>query len=667
MFVFAARSIWAQIDFWGDIAMGTEGQGQRIGVVVIHGVGDTQTGWINERIVEPMAGQHPDLMLGSYSEVYPFYEESAGEKNRYNALIRRAEIDGTKIAVAELLWADLSRIGNSAISKAAATLKLGFEAPDVLALALMRGRERGVFRLIKALVLTSSRLLLWLIVGLNICVLAGTAWMMGVIKFHDSFDIPRKTFDNTDVILWLGPLIVFLCVVGAVLFFTYRHREMGLSEFGRGLLLSTLLITGFLVVDHIWPAELLEGMKWLTQQWRQDAYIDNGRLVVFGVWVLWSISTLLVFVLLLSVWLKRRIWISPSAVPLAPGWVALFHILVQAVIVKLIFAPLSMASCSQMRALVGDKPQYEALGICSAVEMSGVFFMALVETVVIVFAVLLVWRARARASRRPELDSAVVPRLIVNRWIITAAAISVTAHIAIFFVEMRGGDAYKTLLPGQLMFGLTLVLPVYLYLLSYFYRSSTGLVHIARDLVDHQYRVVPAKKPAPAPAGGVPATGWRWLNWTSRLNLTEYPRRYRIAARLDRIMSSCFAPEGLDRLVIVAHSQGTVIAFDYLRASGHSELLSKAREVRVVTLGSPLSHLYAEYFEEYRRPLAREELCGNVTGWVNMWRIDDPIGNKVEVVTDGFIKNVVLPRGGHVNYWKEPEVQQAIAAAIAGR
>lgn len=297
--------------------------------------------------------------------------------------------------------------------------------------------------------------------------------------------------------------------------------------------------------------------------------------------------------------------------------------------------------------------------------MTGVFYLALLETAVVALAIGLVWAKRAWSCSRQTLDPGRVPRLIVHPLVIGAAAVAVTAHIVVFFQEIRSGGAYNGLLTGEQMALFSLLLPIYFAVLSWFYSSATGLVHIARDLVDHQYRVEPAKKNTPPPPQQ--ATGWRWLNWTSRLNLTEFPRRHRIAARLDRIMSTCFAPEGLDRLVIVAHSQGTVIAFDYLRASGHSELLSNAREVRVVTLGSPLSHLYAEYFEEYRRPLAREELCGNVTRWVNMWRIDDPIGNKVEVVADGFIKNVVLPRGGHVNYWKEPQVQEAIAAAIAGR
>jgi hypothetical protein len=640
-------------------------RGERIGVVVIHGVGDTQTGWINERIVEPLAGRQPDLELGPYSEVYGLAEPSAEEKQRFNALIRRARIEGQEIALAELLWADLSRVGRSAISQAIATVKLAFEAPDVLALALMRGRERGVFRLIKWLVLTSSRLLLWFIVGLNICVLAGSAWMMGAIQVRDALRIEKTTFNHTDIIYWLGPLIIFLLVTGAIVHRRYHNRELGLAEFGRGLFLSTFLIAAFLAVDHVWPKPLLETLHGLSGgKWQENAYIDNGRLIIFAAWFLWCVSTLAVFMLLVGIWAKRQIRAPAEAIPLAPGWIALFHILIQAVIVKLIFAPLSMASCMQMRALAGDSAAYSALaGICSPVEMSGVFFLALIETIVIVIAVLLVWRARKRGASHSPLDPGRVPRLIVNRWIVAAAAVSVTAHISVFFLDMWIGGVYAKLLPGPVMVALSLAMPLYLFLMSYFYSSSSGLVHIARDLVDHQLRVEPKKAGSPE-AGSMRQLANKWFSWRRDLQLSEFPRRHRIAARLDCIMGNCFAPEGLDKLVIIAHSQGSVIAFDYLRASTPSELLSNVGEVHVITLGSPLSHLYAAYFQEYERPVARAELRGKVMSWTNMWRIDDPIGNKVQVVAGDFIRNVVLPKGGHVNYWKEPEVQQAILDAV---
>ena len=57
-------------------------------------------------------------------------------------------------------------------------------------------------------------------------------------------------------------------------------------------------------------------------------------------------------------------------------------------------------------------------------------------------------------------------------------------------------------------------------------------------------------------------------------------------------------------------------------------------------------------------------LRGNVCSWTNFWRIDDPIGNRVDVVNSGFISNRVLGCGGHVNYWREDEVRRRILALL---
>ena len=92
--------------------------------------------------------------------------------------------------------------------------------------------------------------------------------------------------------------------------------------------------------------------------------------------------------------------------------------------------------------------------------------------------------------------------------------------------------------------------------------------------------------------------------------------------------------------------------------------MDRIGEIHMVTLGSPLSHLYAYYFDEYARPLQRSELRGNVRSWVNFWRIDDPIGNRVDIVAGDFIDNRPLGPGGHVDYWKEDAVRDYICTLL---
>jgi hypothetical protein len=184
--------------------------------------------------------------------------------------------------------------------------------------------------------------------------------------------------------------------------------------------------------------------------------------------------------------------------------------------------------------------------------------------------------------------------------------------------------------------------------------ASRGVLHIVRDLVDHQY--------------------------TPQFNATHYllpkrknkrgkhPRQERIEQRLDELMRHMDG-ERCQQLVLVAHSQGTVILHDYLRSKQDEKTLEGAARntarIDIVTCGSPLAHFYQHYFPAYASvTMSAEKLNPKLKSWSNFYRIDDPIGAKVAVVSDGFIRNVALRGGGHMDYWKEPEVCDAILDLI---
>ena len=94
-------------------------------------------------------------------------------------------------------------------------------------------------------------------------------------------------------------------------------------------------------------------------------------------------------------------------------------------------------------------------------------------------------------------------------------------------------------------------------------------------------------------------------------------------------------------------------------------VLGAARDLHVVTLGSPISHLYEHYFEDYR---VSDRDDGwqprNLASWTNMWRIDDPIAGPVSVGSKGIVCNIPLEPGGHRDYWREPEVCDLIIALL---
>jgi hypothetical protein len=186
--------------------------------------------------------------------------------------------------------------------------------------------------------------------------------------------------------------------------------------------------------------------------------------------------------------------------------------------------------------------------------------------------------------------------------------------------------------------------------------AFNNAVHIARDLIDHQYgphrgRVLAQRRDRRLPAA---------LRW---------PRRERIRQRLLRLLAALTERGGYDRIVFLAHSQGSVVIYDYLKsAADYAKNEVGGTKPDVITFGSPLGHVYQHYFREYsglEPSLARLSRC---TGrWVNLYRIDDYIGVWVGEIDGESVENCPLDPGGHVDYWKEKALAETILRIVAGK
>lgn len=173
------------------------------------------------------------------------------------------------------------------------------------------------------------------------------------------------------------------------------------------------------------------------------------------------------------------------------------------------------------------------------------------------------------------------------------------------------------------------------------------------------------------------------------------PPRARIYSRYASLLAY-LRDAGYARIVIVAHSQGTVISADllrYLHAQGRLHGLVGALPVALVTVGSPLRDLYAERFPLlYRWVDSRETGFANAapaaadlgaTEWVNACRSGDYVGRfiwtsdrdaarfgvamigpdgRVEAQRAGDRTEFCLGAGGHTHYFSNDAV--ALAAEI---
>ncbi|MGH9673201.1 MAG: hypothetical protein ACRD44_08470, partial [Bryobacteraceae bacterium] len=179
----------------------------------------------------------------------------------------------------------------------------------------------------------------------------------------------------------------------------------------------------------------------------------------------------------------------------------------------------------------------------------------------------------------------------------------------------------------------------------------TTAIHIARDLIDHQYS---------------PRLGYSYYLLLPGLrgNLPHRPRRLRLRKRLEAVAGELLCKEGFDDVTFVVHSQGSVIAYDFLVNGGDTcERLLSARP-HLVTFGSPLGHLYQFYFKEYASLQAGiAELRPRLASWANLFRVDDYVGREI-ADPDGFVRNIVMPAGGHIDYWKEKKLAELVLERI---
>lgn len=184
------------------------------------------------------------------------------------------------------------------------------------------------------------------------------------------------------------------------------------------------------------------------------------------------------------------------------------------------------------------------------------------------------------------------------------------------------------------------------------------------------------------------------------LRVAPYDRTPR-ARLLDRMLSllSHLESSGYSRIVVVAHSQGTVVAADALRlrerlrSQGETAppaIAEKRPRVSLITMGSPLQNLYATafpYLYSWVQDSDADTDDGKVNAaragvdqWINLYKSGDYIGRFLwfsgtdderfadnstvigRLSSDGKSFDTCIGYGGHTGYWSHPAVLDAVLA-----
>ena len=274
---------------------------------------------------------------------------------------------------------------------------------------------------------------------------------------------------------------------------------------------------------------------------------------------------------------------------------------------------------------------------------------------IIVVVLLVRRRQRLSACKTDDLKALAekMPRVLFSNYLISTLVALFLALLILIYVQGQVDDSetFREVRKWFLPFAAFVALAVPL---AIGHRLS-NFVHIARDLIDHQYALRIETMPYFFPR----------LFKTS----PSRPRRYKVQQRLKRVIAEMVKDGDLCEVIFAAHSQGSVIAFDYIRdhADGHGDL--GAARVQFVSFGSPLGNIYQKYFHEYK-PGGEDwlKVAARVDQWINLYRVDDPIGGEIDLPEGGDITNEPLPPpGGHMNYWNDRKLAESLAHADSER
>ncbi|MCV3272129.1 hypothetical protein [Roseobacter sinensis] len=150
----------------------------------------------------------------------------------------------------------------------------------------------------------------------------------------------------------------------------------------------------------------------------------------------------------------------------------------------------------------------------------------------------------------------------------------------------------------------------------------------------------------------------KWLSSVEERR-PNFHERNAIDARFRRVLYYGIEALTPDRITIIAHSQGTVIATQMLqnawvkrRIAELADVLPSGRppEVTLVTMGSPVTHIYRRYFKQFFQVPLENMPDGMV--WHNIHRADDFVGTTIDGV-EGLAGNWAVPAGGHTGYFTD--------------
>jgi hypothetical protein len=658
----------------------------RVGLVVVHGVGETEPGYCVNALLDTLAATKPGYSVSASNEYNRISEPEIETPAPVFPVIRRgaAHTSGMEIEAVELHWADLTAIQPGRVNTLLGLFRVIFESHHLVDAMLDKSRDATTWILRKILWIAG-----WLLRGPSAALTIATSAICALFLFEPVGLSANVMGAKTQVlivegVLFLGAVYVFYRIV--------RHHDYSWYDTVFWLAAMSFIIFAAAFYGRLlWLLDFVPDLR--TGPARQatvqnvdcaavgaaaGCYINGLYKVIIWGWRIWGGLLLLATAFLAAALGRSRKTGDRSRLATLSTSIAILitqFLLWTTVVVSVIYPMLNRAeTISTLKAArpyiaraidsgeIKSDGQVAKLVQVPDIELDWIgrfkFIYAAAALTVLLFLVaawtLMELRRRRARSGLDDLDRTArrMPRLLFNPALVGLLIVAFVVVFALVFIQpyLDSNDVFVSLR--------NLILPVAavaaLILPFFFGRRIANVVHIARDLIDHHYQ--PRLEVA---AYFFPAV------FRARY---ERPRRARIQGRLKLVLQRFVQNQGYAGVVFVAHSQGSVVVYDYLRDNGPGFAELGDAAPALLTFGSPLGSVYQKYFHEYAAtkivPLG---IASRLKCWINLYRVDDYIGGRIVPPPGLRVDNHVMGLGGHTGYWTEPEVAEALDAILTGK
>ena len=592
-------------------------------VVVVHGVGDPQPGKTISLFARSLANY--DQPLQEQQDVVWLADKPNGDQQAtaFPVHQRRLRSQNNTIELAEAFWGDLSRVSRGWFGVIQGVLQIVFGLRYVSYVAADQPGKAAVW--LKRLGLLTSQIL-------HGPVLAVTAYlallMLAICGTQMLWPDSYKTGTWPSVVL---AAVSMSTLTAAAIGIRLTNSRVA-WRFWHWLNVTTWFVTALMALKFLWLDDMFPELGHDCPE--HPGLLIYCRILLIMLELLWF-AEIQVLLAMAFFWLaalshKRAYRPALHVAFLVPALAV--GIWGQAI-------PMLWVGAKEGLGVVAELPEF-AIVFDEALPFLGVQLMMMAIIVSALILVLLryfLWRRTAtvagfRMGNRP-------PRLVVNRSLQLVVAVctgvGVTLVSALCILQLLG-HSYHDYQFGRLMveankYAISVLVPaggLVLMLLP----SLRPALDMLLDVVNHFYF-----RPTQMEDALDDDDEFDIVETTFEDGKLFFSRRDAIHQRIKRILTHY--RDQLDHdlktrpeLVIVSHSQGTMAAIEILNDGELGWLNNSFGSVSLVTMGSPLSHIYQHYFGHIYPALDKPywvSLRRRIDRWINICRIDDFVGTEI--------------------------------------